>query len=150
MPAAHLEVDVVDLPGEAVRRQPLGHGIGIGERAKDPFRRAAENAVKTNGARHGRLLSVGIVLLFPVDRRPARSTSGMGSSLTISHSTSHRARGVRDILTGFFAPDEPESYGRLVCVAIGADGKSLPVADDVGGDLAHDRGKGIAGADGLA
>ena len=38
----------------------------------------------------------------------------------------------RDILTGFLAPDERESYGRPVGVAIGPDGTSLLVADDVG------------------
>src|SRR5258708_17706190 len=75
MRAAYLQIDVVDLPGEAVRRKPLGHGMGIGKRAKAPFGRAMENAVKTNGARHARLLSVGIVLLCAVDRRLARSTS---------------------------------------------------------------------------
>jgi glucose/arabinose dehydrogenase len=37
----------------------------------------------------------------------------------------------RDILMGFLAPDERESYGRPVGVAIGPDG-SLLVADDVG------------------
>jgi len=37
----------------------------------------------------------------------------------------------RDILRGFLAPDERESYGRPVGVAIGPDG-SLLVADDVG------------------
>ena len=37
----------------------------------------------------------------------------------------------RDILSGFLAPDEKESYGRPVGVAIGPDG-SLLVADDVG------------------
>lgn len=37
----------------------------------------------------------------------------------------------RDILSGFLAPDERESYGRPVGVAIGPDG-SLLVADDVG------------------
>ena len=37
----------------------------------------------------------------------------------------------RDILSGFLAPDETESYGRPVGVAIGAD-SSLLVADDVG------------------
>ncbi len=37
----------------------------------------------------------------------------------------------RDILTGFLAPDERESYGRPVGVAIGPDG-ALLVADDVG------------------
>ena len=38
----------------------------------------------------------------------------------------------RDILSGFLAPDEAESYGRPVGVAIGPDGTSLLVADDVG------------------
>jgi glucose/arabinose dehydrogenase len=38
----------------------------------------------------------------------------------------------RDILSGFLAPDEREAYGRPVGVAIGPDGKSLLVADDVG------------------
>jgi glucose/arabinose dehydrogenase len=37
----------------------------------------------------------------------------------------------RDVLSGFLAPDERESYGRPVGVAIGADG-ALLVADDVG------------------
>jgi glucose/arabinose dehydrogenase len=37
----------------------------------------------------------------------------------------------RDILSGFLAPDERESYGRPVGVAIGPDG-SLLMADDVG------------------
>jgi len=37
----------------------------------------------------------------------------------------------RDILSGFLAPDERESYGRPVGVALGPDG-SLLVADDVG------------------
>ncbi|WP_088344170.1 MULTISPECIES: sorbosone dehydrogenase family protein [Rhodomicrobium] len=38
----------------------------------------------------------------------------------------------RDILTGFLAPDEKASYGRPVGVAVGLDGASLLVADDVG------------------
>jgi glucose/arabinose dehydrogenase len=38
----------------------------------------------------------------------------------------------RDVLTGFLAPDESESYGRPVGVAIGPDRQSLLVADDVG------------------
>lgn len=38
----------------------------------------------------------------------------------------------RDILSGFLAPDERESYGRPVGVVIGPDGRSLLVADDVG------------------
>jgi glucose/arabinose dehydrogenase len=39
---------------------------------------------------------------------------------------------VRDILSGFLAPDESVSYGRPVGVVIGPDGHSLLVADDVG------------------
>ena len=38
----------------------------------------------------------------------------------------------RDILSGFLAPDESVSYGRPVGVAIGPDGRSLLMADDVG------------------
>ena len=38
----------------------------------------------------------------------------------------------RDILSGFLAPDERVSYGRPVGVSIGADGRSLLMADDVG------------------
>ena len=38
----------------------------------------------------------------------------------------------RDILTGFLSPDERVSYGRPVGVAIGPDGRSLLMADDVG------------------
>ncbi|AUH63355.1 PQQ-dependent sugar dehydrogenase [Paracoccus zhejiangensis] len=38
----------------------------------------------------------------------------------------------RDILSGFLSPDEKWSYGRPVGVAVGPDGKSLLMADDVG------------------
>ena len=38
----------------------------------------------------------------------------------------------RDILSGFLAPDERESYGRPVGVTIGPDRRSLLMADDVG------------------
>jgi len=38
----------------------------------------------------------------------------------------------RDILSGFLSADERESYGRPVGVALGADGRSLLMADDVG------------------
>jgi glucose/arabinose dehydrogenase len=38
----------------------------------------------------------------------------------------------RDILTGFLSEDEKLAYGRPVGVAIGPDGKSLLMADDVG------------------
>jgi glucose/arabinose dehydrogenase len=38
----------------------------------------------------------------------------------------------RDILSGFLSPDESESYGRPVGVALAPGGKALLVADDVG------------------
>lgn len=38
----------------------------------------------------------------------------------------------RDILSGFLSKDEKLAYGRPVGVAVGADGKSLLMADDVG------------------
>jgi glucose/arabinose dehydrogenase len=38
----------------------------------------------------------------------------------------------RDILSGFLAPDERESWGRPVGVTLGPDHRSLLVADDVG------------------
>ncbi len=38
----------------------------------------------------------------------------------------------RDILSGFLSPDERASYGRPVGVTLGADGRSLLMADDVG------------------
>lgn len=38
----------------------------------------------------------------------------------------------RDILTGFLSQDEKLAYGRPVGVTVGADGKSLLMADDVG------------------
>jgi glucose/arabinose dehydrogenase len=48
---------------------------------------------------------------------------------------------VRDILSGFLAPDERESYGRPVGVTLGPDG-SLLVADDVGDAIWRVTGKG--------
>ena len=38
----------------------------------------------------------------------------------------------RDLLTGFLSEDEKHSYGRPVGVAVGPDGKSILMADDVG------------------
>src|SRR5271170_6141120 len=55
-----------------------------------------------------------------------------GYKLTfVPFANGHPAGPPRDILTGFLAPDEKESYGRPVGVALGPDG-SLLVADDVG------------------
>ena len=45
--AADSGVHMVNLAGEAVRRQPLGHGVGIEERPVDPLRRRPQHAVET-------------------------------------------------------------------------------------------------------
>ena len=39
---------------------------------------------------------------------------------------------VDDLLTGFLSEDEKHSYGRPVGVAVGPDGRSILMADDVG------------------
>src|SRR5881394_3749454 len=48
--AADLRIDMVNLAGEAVRRKPFGHGIGIEERPIHPLRDGPEHSVKPNGA----------------------------------------------------------------------------------------------------
>ena len=53
----------------------------------------------------------------------------------------------RDILSGFLSPDERASYGRPVGVALGADRRSLLLADDVGDVIwrVTGDGKGVLG-----
>ena len=50
----------------------------------------------------------------------------------------------RDILSGFLSPDERVSYGRPVGVALGADRRSLLMADDVGDVIWRVTGSGPA------
>jgi len=50
----------------------------------------------------------------------------------------------RDILSGFLSPDERVSYGRPVGVALGADRRSLLMADDVGNVIWRVTGDGSA------
>jgi glucose/arabinose dehydrogenase len=50
----------------------------------------------------------------------------------------------RDILSGFLSPDERVSYGRPVGVALGADRRSLLMADDVGNVIWRVTGDGPA------
>ncbi len=50
----------------------------------------------------------------------------------------------RDILSGFLSPDERVSYGRPVGVALGADRRSLLMADDVGDVIWRVTGKDAA------
>lgn len=47
------------MAGEAVRRQPLAHGVGVEEGAVDAFGRRGEDAVEADGSglgRHGQIL----------------------------------------------------------------------------------------------
>ncbi len=50
----------------------------------------------------------------------------------------------RDVLSGFLSPDERVSYGRPVGVALGADRRSLLMADDVGDVVWRVTGDGLA------
>jgi hypothetical protein len=60
-----------------------------------------------------------------------RSTLSGYKVVFVPFADGHPAGPARDILSGFLAPDERESYGRPVGVTLGPDG-SLLVADDVG------------------
>lgn len=60
-----------------------------------------------------------------------RSTLSGYKVVFVPFENGHPSGPPRDILSGFLAPDERESYGRPVGVALGPDG-SLLVADDVG------------------
>jgi hypothetical protein len=60
-----------------------------------------------------------------------RSTLSGYKVVFVPFENGHPSGPPRDILSGFLAPDESESYGRPVGVAIGPDGSVL-VADDVG------------------
>jgi hypothetical protein len=65
---------VMNLAREAVRRKPLGHGVGIEKCPIDPLGLATKNAVKTDGARHDSLLM--LVASPIVDWDLAKSTGG--------------------------------------------------------------------------
>src|ERR1051326_4583916 len=91
--AADARVELVDLAGEAVRREPLGHGIGVEEGAVDLLGLGAKDAVKANGVGHDHL-SLFFVLflsLTPVpgeNHRPWRNSlrrHGSGATATLSH-----------------------------------------------------------------
>src|SRR5207342_3343505 len=56
--AADLRIEAMHCTGEAVGRQPLRHGIRFGEGAIDLLRLRRQNAVQSNGARHGSFLCV--------------------------------------------------------------------------------------------
>ena len=60
-----------------------------------------------------------------------RSTLSGYKVVFVPFENGHPSGPARDILSGFLAPDEKESYGRPVGVTLGPDG-SLLVADDVG------------------
>jgi hypothetical protein len=65
----------VDLAGEAMRRQPLGHRFGVEERLVDALGRGLEYAVEPDGAGHGSILAGSWTGLQRYDeRRGANST----------------------------------------------------------------------------
>ena len=72
--AADLGVQVVNLAGEPVRRQPLGHRVGVEERPIDPLGRRAQHAVKSDGVRCHGISPVSDAPYPLVDRCAAEST----------------------------------------------------------------------------
>src|SRR5262249_51791741 len=77
--APDLRLQVMDLAGEAVRGQPLGHGLGVEEGAVDFLGLGAEHAMELDGVGHGPLLEGSIapsgVLGTPALRVPAAARS---------------------------------------------------------------------------
>jgi hypothetical protein len=51
MRAAYFGLHMVNLAGEAVRRKPFTHGIGIEKCSIDTLRRSTEHTVKPDGIR---------------------------------------------------------------------------------------------------
>jgi hypothetical protein len=47
--AALLRIQLVNPAGEAVRRQPLDHGVGVEKRPVDPLGRRPQHTVKADG-----------------------------------------------------------------------------------------------------
>jgi hypothetical protein len=51
----------MDLAGEAIGREPFGHGIGVEERAIDFFGGGFENAMEADGRWHDEISFRGVV-----------------------------------------------------------------------------------------
>jgi hypothetical protein len=84
--AANLRLEMVDLAGEAVGRQPLGHGFGIEEGAKNLFRLGGEDTMQTNG------IALGHDAIFSMTERSiSRDLPGLAQSLPQGRPASQRA-----------------------------------------------------------
>jgi hypothetical protein len=63
---ADLGVQVMDLAGESIGRQPLGQSVGIQEGSIDFFRRGAQHAMQTHGIGVG--FAHGLICFYRVVR----------------------------------------------------------------------------------
>src|SRR5207249_2173833 len=61
--AANLRVEMVNLAGEAIGRQPLGHGVRVEEGAKNLLRPGGEDTMQTNG------IALGHDVIFSITER---------------------------------------------------------------------------------
>ncbi len=85
--AADLRIQMVDLAGEAVRREPLDHRVGVQERAIDALRRRSQHSVKSDGAgSHG---------VGPFRRPDDPDTDAGGNGATPSRARPARGRSSR-------------------------------------------------------
>src|SRR5882672_11750044 len=74
--AADFRLQMVDLAGEAVGRQPLGHGFRIEEGAKNLLRLGAEDTMQTNG------ITLGHDVIFSITERSiSQDLVGLAQSL---------------------------------------------------------------------
>src|SRR2546429_2552858 len=84
--AANLRLEMVNLAGEAVGRQPLGHGFRIEEGAKDLLRLGGEDAMQTNG------IALGHGFIFSMTERTiSQDLVGLAQSLPQGRRASLRA-----------------------------------------------------------
>lgn len=119
-------------------------GQTVDDRVEQDMSKVA-SAVKPDYALGGHTASLGLCWL-PADTLPGfgegmvvgqhgswnRSTLSGYKVIFVPFENGKPAGEPRDILSGFLSKDEKQSYGRPVGVTLGADRKSLLIADDVG------------------
>jgi hypothetical protein len=66
---AHLGLEMMHPTGEAVRRQPFDHGVGIDERAVNSLRLSSKNPVETDSVGGGAHDGVVMMTFFLSDER---------------------------------------------------------------------------------
>src|SRR5882762_9733713 len=82
--AADFRVHLMDLAGEAVRRQPFGHRVRVEKRAIDALRRGMQHSVHSNRVGHRKLL----LLLLRY-----QYTAGASRAIALKSETAARAEG---------------------------------------------------------